>query len=437
MKKYTRYWCLMRLMVLLWGLVGIAAAATQETSEGSTSEHPLRETMARYLGPPQRFSVLIETGTSADFWNVVFEEDGPTNATTAEVARDPYLLVVGGVTLFNIFGYIDWNLTYRTDNVAGALDLRAADSETGPGRGNTELNSTLQIPLGYVGLGLGYLGVPEENVYWLNFLRFQIAPTERLFRWETTLKSTAAWIDLDGTVQVAEDNRLLFPARYSERRYSLVGGLWPLLDEWSGDPTASIIAGGTLEMGVMTMAMSSPMQFRLRAADGDILSGSITRQFLTRNEANGFYTRATLGDRAAALDMDPEALSIEIWADFFSGQTTLTTGVFELSTQSASPVSEFNSGRLVARRFGFGGGVSKQSPFGRRGNGRFRWGVSAYWHTYNYGPAAFGSISSAFNEWETELTRDFQDWNAGDLVEVDFFRRESFWGTTAEVAIRF
>lgn len=414
-----------------------ATGGNSDTLSADAHERPLRETMAGYLGPRGRFTVLMEAGTSADFWNVVFEEEGPTNATTAEVARKPYLLVVGGVTLFKIFGYIDWNLTYRTDNVAGALDLREADRETGPGRGNTELNSTLQIPLGYLGLGLGYMGVPEEDVYWLNFLRFQLAPTERLFRWETTLKSTAEWIDLAGDVQMAEGNRLLFPARYSERRYSLVAGLWPLLDEWGSDPAASVIAGGSLEMGVMTMAMTSPMQFRVRSADDGILAGSTTRQFLTRNEAQGFYTRATLGDRAAALDMDPEAFTIDIWGDFFSGRTTLTTGVFELSSQSASPVSEFNSGRLVARRFGFGGGVSKQYPFGRRGNGRFRWGVSVYWHSYNYGPAEFGSISSAFNEWETDLTREFNDWNAGDTVEVDFFRRESFWGITAEAAIRF
>lgn len=424
------------LMALFFAGVSIVAFA-QATDSHKVGERSGRQMAERYLGPRQRLGVLMEAGSSADFWNVVFEEDGPTNTTTAEVARDPYVLVVGGVSLFNLLGYVDWNVTYRSDNVRGALDLRQANVETGPGRGNTELSSTLQIPLGYIGLGLGYLGVPPEEVNWLNFFRFQLAPTERLFRWETTLAQNSVWVDLDGVVQQAPDSTVLFPARYSERRYSLLAGLWPLLDEWGSDPAASVVAGGSLEGGLMRMSMTSPMQFRVRSADGGLFGPTATRQFVTRNDALGFYTRAILGDRTAAFEMDPEALTVEIWGDFFSGQTTLTTGVFELSTGSASPVSEFNDGRLVARRFGAGGGIARQYAFGRRGNGRFRWNLSAYWHTYNYGPATLGFIDSAFNDWETPLTADFESWQAGDQVEVDFFRRESFWGATVEAALRF
>ncbi len=429
---------MLRLLFMLLFAVGVFVEALAQTTDSPKDDEARERQMAeRYLGPRQRLGVMVEAGTSGDFWNVVFEEDGPTNTTSAEVSRDPYLLAVGGVSLFNILGYVDWNVTYRSDNVQGALDLREADIDTGPGRGNTELSSTLQIPLGYIGLGLGYLGVPAEQVAWLNYLRFQLAPTERLFRWETTLSQPSEWVDSDGVVRNAPERTVLFPARYSERRYSLVAGLWPLLDDWGTDPAASVIAGGSLEGGVMRMSMTSPMQFRVRAADDGVTGTTATRQFLTQNDARGFYTRAMLGDRTAAFEMDPEALTVEIWGDFFGGQTTLTTGAFELSTSTASPVSEFNNGRLVARRFGAGGGLARQYVFGRRGNGRFRWNLSAYWHTYNYGPATLGFIDSAFNEWETPLTADFESWEVGDPVEVFFFRRESFWGATVEAALRF
>ncbi len=438
MKKVLSCGRVLRLLIVAWLVAGTCFGALAQTTDRSNdSGQSFRDMSERYLGPRQRLGVVVEAGTSADFWNVVFEDSGPTNTTTAEVARDPYLLVVGGVSLFNLFGYIDWNVTYRSDNVQGALDLREATIDTGPGRGNTELSSTLQIPLGYIGLGLGYLGAPAEQVNWLNFLRFQLAPTERLFRWETTLAQSPEWVDLDGTTQTSPGNTVLFPARYSEWRYSLLAGLWPLLDDWASDPAASVVAGGSLEGGVMRMSMTSPMQFRVRAADGGFFGPTTTRQFITRNEALGFYTRATLGDTSAAFDMDPNALTVEIWGDFFGGQTTLTTGVFELSTTSASPVSEFNNGRLVARRFGAGGGLARQYAFGRRGNGRFRWGMNAYWHTYNYGPATLGFIDSSFNEWRTPLTQNFGGWEAGDDVQLYFFRSESFWGATIETALRF
>jgi hypothetical protein len=393
--------------------------------------------LERYLGPPGRFGFLAEGGYAADFWNPSFEDDGPSNVTTAEVSRDPYLLVVGGINLYNILGYIDWNITYRTDNVTGYLDLTDSEVETGPGEGNTEINSLLQVPLGLIGLPLGALGASEENVYWLNYLRFQFAPTERYFRWETNLKGAAEYIDAQGQA-VTADGPILFPARYSERRYSLVLGTWPLVEDgWGTGPDAAIIAGGSWEAGYMTMEMTSPMQFRLRRPD--TISNIAVRQFITTNEASGFYTRLTLGDAGSALDLYPDAVTVVLWGDFFSGSTTLTTGLFEVSNDTAelTTSNDLGTGNLVARRFGFGGGFYKQHGFGRQNNGRFRWGVNAYWHMYAYGPADLGFVSSTFNQWETELTSDFAGLEESDTVWVDFFRREQFWGVTLEAAIRF
>jgi hypothetical protein len=418
-------------MVALWfGIVAPFGVDAEDTEDGA-----VREFLSRYLGPPGRFGLLLEGGYAADFWNVSFQDDGPTNTTTAEVTRDPYLLVVGGLTIYDFLGYIDWHVGYRTDNVDGVLDLRDADVETGPGRGNTELNSTLQIPLGYIGMGAGLLGAPEESVYWLNFLRFQFAPTERFYRWEMELLGAQEYIDLDG-VPRSVDGTVLFPARYSERRYSVLLGTWPLFEDEVGDAADAVIAGGSWELGYMTMAMTSPMQFRIRRPD--TITNIATRQFLTRNEASGFYTRMTLGDPGAALNVYPDALTVVIWGDFFTGGTTLSTGAFELSNDTAEITTVgFGDENLVARRFGFGGGFYKQHGFGRRNNGRFRWGVNAYWHLYTYGPAEFGFISSTFNQWETDLTAEFGGLPAGDPVWVDFFRREQFWGVTVEAAIRF
>lgn len=52
------------------------------------------------------------------------------------------------------------------------------------------------------------------------FFWFQLAPTERLFRWETTLAQSPEWVDLEGSVRQAPDSTLLFPARYTEWRCS-------------------------------------------------------------------------------------------------------------------------------------------------------------------------------------------------------------------------
>lgn len=169
-------------------LVWIVAAAPGQQIEEDAGTGPVLETLSRYLGPPASFGLLATAGYSADFWRVSFEEDGPSNSTTASVTRDPFLLVVGGIDFYNILGYIDWNVTYRTDNVDGAFDLLEADVETGPGRGNVDFESTLQVPLGYIGAGLGLLGAPPESVVWLNFLRFQWVPIERYFRWEFELE---------------------------------------------------------------------------------------------------------------------------------------------------------------------------------------------------------------------------------------------------------
>lgn len=423
-------------VLVLVALVWVVAAATGQQAQEDAGTGPVRETLSRYLGPPAPFGLLATAGYSADFWRVSFEEDGPSNSTTASVTRDPFLLVVGGIDFYNILGYIDWNVTYRTDNVDGALDLLEADVETGPGRGNVDFESTLQVPLGYIGAGLGLLGAPPESVRWLNFLRFQWVPIERYFRWEFELEGAGVYIDQDGDA-VSADGAVLFPARYRERRYGLLLGAWPL-EPGSGinDEADALIGASTLELSYMSMRFTSPMQFGV--SEAGVLGGEIaTRQFITTNEAGGFYTRLTMGDPDILLGWFPDAWGITLWTDFFRGRTTLTTGAFELSSATADPAADFDNDKLVASRFGFGGGFYRQHVFGREGNGRLRWGASAFWQRYSYGPASFGFISSAFNEWETELTDDFEGRAAGEDVVVDFFREESFWGVKLEASLGF
>ena len=418
--------------------------STPQPTEDVPRERPVRDFMERYLGPPQPFGVLVSGGTSADFWRVVFAEDGPDADETVEsVSRDPFLLVVGGIDLYNVLGYIDWNLTYRTDNAEGALDLYDAETDTGAGRGNVDLESTLQIPFGYLGAAFGALGAPEESVSWLNYLRFQWVPIERYFRWEFDLNdSIGTYVDENGDPQDAE-GPILFPARYRERRYSLLIGGWPLEEKIGSNATfdeETIFAASTLELGFMSMRFISPMQFAV--SEYDPLTGYdgapiATRQFITTNEARGFYTRLTIGDPDILLAMVPDTLGIEVWAEWFRGRSTLTTGVFEVSDDTADPTAAATEDKLVANRYGFGGSVYRQYVFGKNDRGRFRWSLGAFWQRYAYGPPSFGQISSAFNEWQTVLTNDFLGYRAGDDVVVDFFREETFWGLKFEASIGF
>lgn len=144
-----------------------------------------------------------------------------------------------------------------------------------------------------------------------------------------------------------------------------------------------------------------------------------------------------MGDPDILLSWFPDTWGITLWTDFFRERTTLSTGVFELSSATADPAADFDHDTLVASRFGFGGGFYRQHVFGREGRGRVRWGDSAFWQRYSYGPASFGFISSAFNEWETELTDDFEGRAAGEDVVVDFFHEESFWGVRLEASVGF
>lgn len=436
------------LVLLLCG-VPVAAQNTKDAavSEGDDRPWPVRDAFERYLGPRQRLGILVSGGSSADFWRVSFEEEGPFNGTTAEVSRDPFLLVVGGLDIYNLFGYIDWNLTYRADNVDGALDLRNADVATGPGRGNVDLQSTLQIPLGYLGTGLGVLGVlgaDPQQVYWLNFLRFQWVPIERSFRWEFRLNDGyAGYIDADGTEQTAA-GPVLFPARYSERRYGVVVGTWPLrpgdgIPDDPDDPNA-IFAASTVELSYMTMRFISPMQFEVSEYDAATgLDGATiaTRQFVTTNLARGTYARVTMGDPDILLQWFPDAWGFELWGELFRGRTSLETGAFTLSASDASSTAPGTSDRLVASRFGFGMGFYRQYVFGPRENGRLRWEINGFWQRYSYGPASFGSVDGAFNDWKTTLTGDLAAAAAGDEVVASFFREESFWGVSAALSIGF
>jgi hypothetical protein len=424
-------------------LAGFALGQSDTTSDGGTDSggtgSGVREFVSRYLGPPQPFGLLATGGYSADFWRVAFEES-VTNETTASVSREPFLLAVGGVDLYNILGYIDWNVTYRADNLDGGLDLLDGETATGVGRGNVDFESTLQVPLGYIGAGLGVLGADPEGLLWLNYLRFQWVPIDRYYRWEVELEGNQSYIDQSGAPQ-STGGSVVFPARYRERRYGLVIGAWPLAEVGRrGDPEDAILAASTLELSYMGMRFTSPMQFTVEeqpSAEEPTGTTIGTRQFITDNEAGGLYARISMGDPDTYLQWFPDTWGFSVWADLFRGRTTLTSGVFELSSSTADPAAEFDNDRLVASRFGFGGGFYRQYLFGREDRARFRWGVSAFWQRYSYGPASFGSISGAFNEWETELKDDFQGRPAGEPVIVGFFREESFWGLKLEASVGF
>lgn len=368
------------------------------------------------------FGFQFTTGYAFEYWQVGYEQDEFLNSqTTDSVTREPYQLFKVGFDLFDIFGFLTWHVLLQTDSVDGFRDLNGT-VETGPGRGNTELRSAVQVPLGAITGPLtgGRVTVPIVQLQW--------APTLRYYRWRFDVADPPGfYYDEDGQY-VEEDGNVFFPARYNENRFGILLGSFG--DEEAPRGDSGWIESSTIELSYFIMNLDSPMQFNYTDwANGDPGNRfDEDAMFITTNEFRGLYMRFTGAEEDIYSRWYPDRWGVSVWGDLYLGNTSFSNEVFE-----TEPIFGIRNGY----------GLKAFRRIARVKDVDIRFSAEVYGNVYLYQDFDFTDISLYE---EATLNRDIQARGflgdtqtvpAGGSIGVDYFRTELFWGGAAQIRIAY